>query len=118
MANEQVYDVLGSPEGENGKRSSGGGFPCCCVPLCFNNSKRLKHLKFYEEWFRKTTIIKKFLSPQQAIESDILAHILGAEKTYENNVPTIVSKYTKNSDCIKPEIAPVFSLITFQYKMK
>ncbi|XP_057298372.1 uncharacterized protein LOC130629250 [Hydractinia symbiolongicarpus] len=104
------------------KSSKGGGFTCC-VPLCYNNSKRNPELSFYvipkdeklrQIWLGK--ISRKDFKPSVA-HRVCSAHFVGGKKTYMNNIPTIVPKTIKpsvtiprktlNSKGLKKEYIPV-----------
>ena len=78
-------------------KNKGGGYTCC-VPLCYNNSKRNRDLSFYvipsekklrKEWLRM--ISRKDFKPTSGHRM-CSAHFEGGVKTYSNNVPTIVPK--------------------------
>nr|XP_047124127.1 uncharacterized protein LOC105845508 [Hydra vulgaris] len=80
--------------------SSKSGGCTCCVPNCFNNSKRNKNLSFYvipkekvlrKLWFAK--ISRKDFTPSSYRVCS--AHFQGNKKTYMNNVPTIIPKTVK-----------------------
>ena len=82
----------------NSKTLDRGGFTCC-VPLCYNNSKRNKDLSFYvipkddklkKIWLSK--ISRKNFKPDQAGHRVCSAHFKDGKRTYMNNVPTIVPK--------------------------
>ena len=79
-----------------------GGFTCC-VPGCFNNNKRDKHLSFYnfpngkskekqilrEKWIN--AVSRKNFKP--TIGHRVCSeHFVGGQKTYVNNIPTITPK--------------------------
>ena len=77
-----------------------GGFTCC-VPHCFNNSKKDKALSFYripkdktlrKVWLHK--ISRKDFEPTDG-HRVCSAHFVGGKKTYMNNVPLIVPKTVK-----------------------
>ena len=103
------------------KRSVGGGITCC-VPHCFNNSKRNKELSFYvipkEKNLRKlwlSKISRKNFTPSTS-HRVCSEHFVGGKKTYMNNVPTVVvpktikiterkARETRNSLGLIPEIA-------------
>ena len=102
------------------KRSVGGGITCC-VPHCFNNSKKNKELFFYvipkEKNLRKlwlSKISRKNFTPSTS-HRVCSEHFVGGKKTYMNNVPTVVPKTikiterkareTRNSLGLIPEIA-------------
>ncbi|XP_065658624.1 uncharacterized protein LOC136083146 [Hydra vulgaris] len=81
--------------------SSTNGGCTCCVPNCFNNSKRNKNLSFYvipkEKVLRKLWLAKisrKDFSPSSS-HRVCSAHFQGNKKTYMNNVPTIIPKTVK-----------------------
>ncbi|XP_065650766.1 uncharacterized protein LOC136078877 [Hydra vulgaris] len=81
--------------------SSTSGGCTCCVPNCFNNSKRNKNLSFYvipkEKVLRKLWLAKisrKDFSPSSS-HRVCSAHFQGNKKTYMNNVPTIIPKTVK-----------------------
>ena len=71
----------------------------CCVPLCYNNSKRNRELHFYvipknralrKVWLNK--ISRKNFKPGKG-HRVCSAHFEGGQKkTYDNNIPTIVPK--------------------------
>jgi len=86
--------------------TSRGGFTCC-VPGCFNNSKKDQTLSFYripkdktlrKAWLHK--ISRKDFRPTDGhrVCSD---HFVGGKKTYMNNIPLIVPK-TLNAVQPKP----------------
>ena len=70
----------------------------CCVPGCYNNSKRNKELSFYripkDELQRKIWLHK--ISRKNFVPTDghrvCSSHFTGGRKTYLHNVPTIVPK--------------------------
>ena len=81
-------------------KSVGGGFTCC-VPQCYNNSKRDKDLSFYvipkDKELRKiwlSMISRKNFIPTTA-HRVCSAHFKDGNKTYMNNVPTVVPKIVK-----------------------
>ncbi|XP_065662595.1 uncharacterized protein LOC136085234 [Hydra vulgaris] len=81
--------------------SSTSGGCTCCVPNCFNNSKRNKNLSFYvipkEKVLRKLWLAKisrKDFSPSSS-HRVYSAHFQENKKTYMNNVPTIIPKTVK-----------------------
>ena len=88
-----------------GVKTIGGGFTCC-VPRCFNNSKRDKHLKFYQfpsgtraekvelrkKWI--SLISRKDFTPTEG-HRVCSEHFPGGQKTYMNNLPIIVPKSTR-----------------------
>ena len=74
-----------------------GGFTCC-VPLCYSNSKKHKHLKFYvipkdktlrDIWLSK--ISRKDFNPSSG-HRVCSAHFKDGQNTYDNNIPTFVPK--------------------------
>ena len=77
-----------------------GGFTCC-VPYCFNNSKKNKSLSFYripkEKNLRRIWLHK--ISRENFKPTDghrvCSSHFLDGKKTYMNNVPLIVPKTIK-----------------------
>ncbi|XP_012564728.2 uncharacterized protein LOC105849002 [Hydra vulgaris] len=81
--------------------TSKSGGCTCCVPNCFNNSKRNKNLSFYvipkEKVLRKLWLAKisrKDFTPSSS-HRVCSAHFQGNKKTYMNNVPTIIPKTVK-----------------------
>ena len=81
-------------------KSVGRGFTCC-VPQCYNNSKRDKDLSFYvipkDKELRKiwlSKISRKNFIPTTA-HRVCSAHFKDGKKTYMNNVPTVVPKTVK-----------------------
>ena len=92
---------------ENKGPKVSGGFTCC-VPLCFNNSKRNRNLKFYRfpsgSQPDKIQLRKKWLSLISRQRFDPTAghrvcseHFPDGQKTYMNNLPLIVPKSTRLS---------------------
>lgn len=82
------------------KPSNNSGGITCCVPQCFNNSKRNSELSFYvipkDPDLRKRWLInisRKNFKPTSS-HRVCSAHFEGGKKTYMNNVPTIVPKLT------------------------
>eukprot|EP00794_Sanderia_malayensis_P005136 gene5136-biopygen4188 len=82
---------------ENSSKNSGGGITCC-VPLCYNNSKRNKELQFYvipkdavlrKKWLAMISRKNFVPSTSHRVCSD---HFEGGKKTYMNNIPTVVPK--------------------------
>ena len=78
----------------------------CCVSLCYNYSKVNEGLCFYvipkEPVLRKKwlhMIYRKKFNPSSS-HCVCSEHFVGWEKTYENNVPTIVLKKL-NQQCLK-----------------
>ena len=77
-----------------------GGFTCC-VPLCLNNSQDNKGLSFHV--IPKEPVLSKMWLHMTCRENfnPTFGHHVGSEhfvdreKTYENNVPTIVPKKIK-----------------------
>ena len=100
-------------------QSSASGGITCCVPMCYNNSKRNPGLSFYvipkDQALRKKWLLmisRKDFKP--SISHRVCsAHFTGGRKTYENNIPTIVPK------TIKPkQVAPRTSLNSSGLKRK
>ena len=84
------------------KSSGGCGGFTCCVPLCYNNSKKHKDIRFYvipkdaqlrAIWLSK--ISRKGFDPPKDGHRVCSAHFKGERKTYENSIPTIVPKTVK-----------------------
>ncbi len=79
------------------KKNSGGGITCC-VPLCYNNSKRNKELQFYV--IPKDAVLRRkwlaMISRKNFVPSTshrvCSAHFEGGKKTYMNNIQTVVPK--------------------------
>ena len=107
---EKPTDQVGEPmndldrrvESKRRKVGGGGGFTCC-VPHCFSNNKRDRHLKFYEfpsggskekQLLRKKwlhCISRKDFKPTSAHRVCSL-HFPEGKKTYLNNIPSITPK--------------------------
>jgi len=88
------------------KTSIGGGITCC-VPLCYNNSKRNPNLSWYvlpkdrtlrKKWLHKISRVDFKPSSSHRVCS---AHFLGGKKTYMNNIPTIVPKTIKPAEKVQ-----------------
>ena len=87
-----------------------GGYTCC-VPYCFSNSKKDKHLSFYSfpdgKSKEKQLLRKKWLQmvsrkdfvPTNGGYRVCLKHFPGGKKTYINNVPTLIPKTEKKAPC-------------------
>ena len=85
------------------KRAGGNGGYTCCIPGCFNNSKRENYLSFYtfpngiskeKKLLRKrwiNMVSRKDFKPTLG-HRVCSEHFVGGEKTYMNNVPTITPK--------------------------
>ena len=95
-----LHGEASSCQENNSRKKSWGGITCC-VPLCYNDSKRNKTLKFYvipkdpalrKKWL--AMISRKNFLPS-ASHRVCSAHFEGGKKTYLNNVPTIVPKTVK-----------------------
>eukprot|EP00795_Rhopilema_esculentum_P007414 gene7413-biopygen8695 len=89
------------------KQSKAGGFTCC-VPGCFNNSKRNPALSFYQFPFgnrqEKIDLRKRWISLISRKDFKptnghrvCSVHFVGGKKTYMSNVPLIVPKATRPS---------------------
>ncbi|XP_057291809.1 uncharacterized protein LOC130614396 [Hydractinia symbiolongicarpus] len=94
---ENATNIGNLPGTSTTNAAAGGGFTCC-VPLCYNNSKRNRELSFYvipkDEGLRKTWLSKisrKNFKPTSG-HRVCSAHFEGGKKTYMNNIPTIVPK--------------------------
>ena len=85
------------------KWAGGSGGYTCCIPGCFNNSKRENHLSFYhfpngiskdKQLLRKrwiNMVSRKDFKPTLG-HRVCSEHFVGGKKTYMNNVPTITPK--------------------------
>ena len=96
---------IANEEGRRGGKIVGGF--TCCVPDCFSNSKRNPELSFYnlpngkskerqelrKKWLHMISR-KDFKDPGLG-HRVCSKHLVGGQKTYMNNIPTIVPK-TKN----------------------
>ena len=96
----------GFPSENRGPKVSDGF--TCCVPLCFNNSKRNRNLKFYRfpngSQPEKIQLRKKWLSfiSRQGFNPTeghrvCSEHFPDGQKTYMNNLPIIVLKSIRPS---------------------
>ena len=94
-------DVDG-PNTSSRKSGGSGGFTCC-VPNCFNNSKRNRNISFYafpNGKSKEKQLLKKrwihFISRKDfkptAGHRVCSEHFPGGKKTYMNNVPTVTPK--------------------------
>ena len=107
---DEDTDVLIEPfelEDKCQNEASRGGGITCCVPHCYNNSKKRKELSYYvipkEPVLRKKWLSmrsrKNFLpTKSHRVCSE---HFIGGKKTYMNNFPTIVPKTVKKT-VLKP----------------
>ena len=90
-----------------GGGGGGGGGITCCVPLCYNNSRRNKGLSFYviphhlklrKKWL--VMISRNNFIPTRS-HRVCSAHFEGGKQTYMNNIPTIVPKSIKPKPVIE-----------------
>ena len=83
------------------KTNKNGGITCC-VPHCYNNSKRNKELSFYvipkDKALRKQWLVNISRKDFKAtnLHRVCSSHFVGGKKAYMNNVPTIVLKMLLN----------------------
>ena len=93
------------------RRRGGRGGYTCCVPGCYSNSKKDKHLSFYNfpegKSSEKQMLRKRWIHAvsrkdfQPTIGHRVCSlHFEGGCKTYMNNVPTITPKLSKQ---VKPK---------------